>query len=80
MWKDKVKLEEGQRLRFRGSVAKGSLGQREVDRYDVVNAADEIVGQVTHTVHTNLKHPFKQTYQVSQTDADGVAIVDERGE
>jgi hypothetical protein len=77
MWRQKLKLEEGETLRLDKKYASGHLGQKEVELYSVIDQDGKVVGAVEFTDHTNIKAPFKQTFHLVQRKAD-VTLVDER--
>lgn len=76
MWKQKLKLEEGETLRLDRARERGHLGQEEVESYSVIDRKGEVVGSVEHTNHTAV-NGFRRTESVVQRKA-GVTLVDER--
>jgi hypothetical protein len=78
MWREKLKLNPGESFREASSRAKGSLGQKEIDNYDVIDSAGKVVGSVTYTEETSIKAPFKTSYGLVQRAASGSTLVDER--
>lgn len=77
MWRDKVKLEDGETLKHERSSSKGFMSEEEVDEYSVLNIDGTIVGRVVHSDHTAVKG-FRRTQTVRQTDADGRVLIDVR--
>ncbi len=76
MWKEKLKLEDGEELRPEGRADKGTMGQTEVERYSVVRDG-QVVGSVQYTEHMSIKAPFKQSMHLVQRRG-GEVVVDER--
>lgn len=73
-FQDRLQLNEGDSLRENGSRTKGTMGQTEIDYYDVIDAAGTKVGEVTYEDHTNLKG-FKRTVTIEQRDVAGAVVV-----
>jgi hypothetical protein len=76
MWRDKVKLNEGQTLKHESSRSKGSMAQEDITEYSVLDSAGQIVGRVVHNDHMAL-NGFGRTQSIRQTDSSGQVIVDE---
>lgn len=76
MWQERLKLQEGESLRFDNSHSKGSLAQEDIDTYSIVNLNGEIVGSVVLRDHTAI-NGFARTISVTQKDIAGKTIVDE---
>lgn len=77
MWKQKLKLEEGETLRLDNKYEKGNLGQEEVELHSVIDQQGQVVGSVQYTDQTNIKAPFRQSFHLVQRKA-GTTLVDER--
>ena len=77
MWRDKVKLKDGEQLKYESSQTKGFMSEEDVNVYAVLDAAGKVVGKVIHTDHTAVKG-FRRTQTVRQSDIDGQVLVDER--
>ncbi len=75
--KEKLKLNQGETLNLVKSRSEGFMAETDVDDYEIVNAAGEVVGSVTYTNHTAVKG-FRVTQSVVQKDANGKVIVDTR--
>ena len=75
MWKEKLKLNDGDTLRHDNSYSKGFMSEEDVTEYTVLNALGEPVGQVVYRNHTAVRG-FRTTLHVRQTDQDGKEIVD----
>jgi len=78
MWKNKLKLEEGESLRLDNKYEKGSLGQEEVELYSVVDRQGQVTGSVQYTDHTSIKAPFRNSLHLLQLEKGGNTLVDER--
>jgi hypothetical protein len=78
MWKNKLKLEEGEALRLDNKYEKGSLGQEEVELYSVVDRQGQVKGSIQYIDHTSIKAPFRQTRHLVQREKGGKTLVDER--
>jgi len=74
MWQERLKLQEGESLRFDSSHSKGSHGQEDIETYSIVNLKGEIVGSVVLRDHTAL-NGFGRTISVIQKDTAGNTIV-----
>lgn len=75
MMKDKVKLKDGETLKFVGSESKGFMAEEDINEYSVLDSQGQVVGKVIHRDHTAVKG-FRRTQSVYQTDAEGKVIVD----
>ena len=78
MWKSKLKLAEGDKIRLDHKYKKGNLGQEEVEHYSVLNFDDEAIGSVQYTDHTSINAPFCRSIHVVQRDSNDQIIVDEK--
>lgn len=78
MWKTKLKLNEGEDLRFERRCEQGHLGQEEVEVYSVVDGNHQVVGSVQYTDYTSIKRPHRRSFHLLQQDAAGNKVVDER--
>lgn len=76
MWRDKIKLNPGETLRFDRSHSKGSLGQEDINIYSVLNQDGIVVGTLEHRDHTSIRG-FSRTESLIQKDNTGKLIVDE---
>lgn len=74
--KNRVKLKDGESLKFVSSSSKGFMAEEDINHYSVVDAQGQVVGAVVHHDHTAVKG-FRRTQSVRQTDASGAVIVDE---
>lgn len=77
MWKQRLKLEEGETLRLDRKYETGNLGQEEVEVYLVIDQHGKVVGSVQYTDHTNIRAPFRQSFHLVQLKA-GTKLVEER--
>jgi hypothetical protein len=78
MWKNRLKIADGEVLRLDSKYEKGNLGQEEVALYSIVDAQGKITGSVQYTDHTSIKAPFHQSLHLVQRDESGKTIIDER--
>jgi hypothetical protein len=74
-WQDRVLLAHGQSLGPVNRLTTGTLGQRDVESYDVLDALGQIVGKVLLSASTSLKPPHKMSCSMVQTDTAGSVIV-----
>ncbi|MBA1278118.1 hypothetical protein [Stutzerimonas stutzeri] len=77
MWKDRLKLAEGDELRHESTKVTGFMGEEDIDQYAVVAASGELKGWVEHRCHTAVKG-FRVTHSVLYRDIDGNVLVDDR--
>jgi len=75
MWKQRLKLEEGETLRLDSKYKKGNLEQEEVELYSVIDQHGIVVGSVQYTVHTDIKAPYRQSFYLVQ-GKDGITLVE----
>jgi len=73
----RIKLNEGDSIKSKGSRSKGFMAETDIYSYDIINANDEIIGTATHTSHTNVKGG-KVTNIIIQQDMSGNTITEER--
>ena len=78
MWKDKLKLEEGETLRFDRKYEKGSLGQEEVELYSAIDPQGQVTSSVQYIEHTSIKAPFRRSFHLVQKDNSGNTLIDDR--
>lgn len=78
MWRKKIILKPDQVVEHRKSYSKGTLGQDDIEQYDVINSDGKKSGTVSFTECTSLKAPFSKSYHLVQLDAGGKSIVDTR--
>jgi hypothetical protein len=57
-WKERLKLNEGEELKFISKLDAGSLGQKERYSYEIVNNQGVVTGKVKYVEHTSIKAPF----------------------
>lgn len=77
MWRDKVMLKDGEKLKHEHSYSKGFMSEEDINEYVVLDAQGTVVGKVVHTDHTAVKG-FRRTQTVHQIDAEGRVLTDER--
>jgi hypothetical protein len=77
-WKSKLKLENGDEVKFISKFDAGHMGQNERYKYDIVNESGERVGTVKYVEYSSIKAPFNETYTLQQYDIDDKEIVFER--
>ena len=77
-WRDSLLLNPGEVLRQLERATTGTLHQRDVEQYDVLDAPGLTVGTVLYTETTALRPPFRTRYSLVQKDIAGAAIVDRR--
>lgn len=56
----------------------GTLHQRDVEQYEVIDAQGLTVGTVEYTASTPLRPPFRTRYSLVQKGVAGATIVDRR--
>jgi hypothetical protein len=77
-WEQKVVLRPGEWLRLVSRQTDGSLGQNEVEHYEVRDGSGTVVGTVTLSLRTSLKPPCPTSYRLEQLDLTGNMVVDSR--
>lgn len=75
MWREKVKLQQGETLVHKRSASKGFMAEEDVDEYDVLDADGKVVGQVVYTDHTAV-NGFRRTQTIRQTNKDGGLVTE----
>ena len=75
-WKDKLALNEGEKLLHTGASMKGFMQETDVDTYDVLSADGTKVGTVTVEDHTAVRG-LRRTISVCQRDVSGKVLVEE---
>lgn len=76
MWREKVVLKDGEKLKHERSHSKGFMSEEDINEYVVLDSQGAVVGKVVHTDHTAVKG-FRRTQTVRQTDAEGRVLVDD---
>ncbi|WP_159515921.1 hypothetical protein [Acinetobacter sp. 18QD2AZ41W] len=71
---DKLKLNPGEKLVLVDHKMKGSLQEMDINKYNILNQKEAIVGYVDHTDHTAPKG-FKRTQTAKHYDADKKLIM-----
>lgn len=77
-WKNKLKLENGEKLVFVSQFDAGHLGQEERKYYDVVSATGAKVGEVKYVEHMDTKAPFNRSFSIQQFDLESNILVSEQ--
>ena len=72
----KIKLNAGETLREDSTRSEGFLEETDVTEYSVIDQNGNVVGHVTHNVHTAVRG-FNVTKHVTQIDNNGKIIVKE---
>lgn len=75
--KERLKLNQGETVNHVKPRSEGFMAETDIEEYEIVNAAGEVVGSVTYKIHTAVKG-FRVTHSVVQKDINGKAIVDTR--
>lgn len=68
---DKAKLNPGETLKRLSTRASGTMGQREVEYFEVVGFDGAMVGEMIFEKDTSIKKPFKTTYMLIRKSLDG---------
>ncbi|PSU01684.1 hypothetical protein [Photobacterium iliopiscarium] len=77
-WKNKLKINDGDVVKFVSKFEAGNLGQNERYKYEIVNSQGQTVGSIKYVEYTSIKAPFNQTYSLQQFDIDDNEVVFER--
>jgi hypothetical protein len=77
-WKERLKLNEGEELKFISKFEAGNLGQKERYSYEIVNSQGAVTGKVKYVEHTSIKAPFSETFTLHQYDLDENEVLFER--
>ncbi|MCE0903931.1 hypothetical protein LU676_14325 [Pseudomonas alloputida] len=75
MWKDKLKLGEGETLRLDRDYTKGSMAQEDVYEYSVLNTQGDVVGRIVRRDETT--HSLQRRQSLEQRDSQGNVLVAE---
>ncbi|MBU2986380.1 hypothetical protein KO528_13545 [Saccharophagus degradans] len=75
--KKRIKLNNGESIKSKGSRTKGFMGETDIYSYEIVDSNNEVVGTAEHTHHTAVKG-FKVSQSLTQKDNAGNTIVEER--
>jgi len=76
-WKNKLKLREGDELKFISEFKAGHLGQKERYNYEIINTQGEVVGRIKYVEHTLTTPPFTESYTLQQYDRNENEIISE---
>jgi len=74
MWRTRLKLQPGETTRLIKHRDKGSLGQREVELWEIYDDHGQATGTVEFTEAISLKPPFEKTYALRHQDPAGNLI------
>lgn len=77
-WQSKVRLCEGETIRLDSEHDKGSLGQKEIQRYSIIDKEGHLKGSVQITDHMSIKAPFRRSHHLVQRDIEGTLVHEER--
>ena len=72
---NKLKLSTGDKLVQTSHKSKGSLGETDIYKYNIVNQNGDITGYVEHTDHTSIKG-FHRTQSATQYDINHRTVID----
>jgi len=73
--KDKLKLNLGEQLIQVSHKMKGSLGETDIYKYEIIDSTGSIIGYVDHTDHTSIRG-FNRTRSTTQYDANNKIVLD----
>lgn len=71
----KLKLNSGDKLIEVSHKVKGSLGETDIYKYEIVNSIGSVVGYVDHSDHTAIRG-FKRTRSTTQFDLNHKVVLD----
>lgn len=72
--RDKLKISEGDTLKFESSRSKGFMGETDVTDYTILDSSGNVVGTVEYTEHTAVRG-LRTTNSVVQKDVQGKVVI-----
>ncbi|MCO7223221.1 hypothetical protein [Pleionea sp. CnH1-48] len=74
-WRERLKnLNDGDQLIHVSHRLKGSLGQTDIDHYEIINGTGDVVGYVKLEDHTDIKAPHTQSITLTQKNENGEEV------
>jgi hypothetical protein len=71
-------LRPGETVRQSQGTSTGTLGQNDVETYDVIDAQRQVTGTATYSAATSLTPPFRTRHSLVQKDIGGNVVVESR--